>query len=101
MARIAEILPAGMRLTDHISLDVLTAQFPRAIVERVLADTARQSVRERALPGLLRDRPRPLRRSLDAGSVALRGRRRALARRSDHHRSPEQVGDLAGADPPR
>jgi hypothetical protein len=39
-----------MRLTDHISLGVLTAQFPRASVERVLAETARQSVRERALP---------------------------------------------------
>ena len=50
MARTAEILPAGMRLTDHISLGVLTAQFPRALVERVLAETARVSVRERALP---------------------------------------------------
>ena len=50
MARSAEILPAGMRLTDHISLGVLTAQFPRTLVERVLAETARQSARERALP---------------------------------------------------
>jgi len=38
-----------MRLTDHISLGVLTAQFPRASVERILMETARQSVRERAL----------------------------------------------------
>jgi Insertion element 4 transposase N-terminal/Transposase DDE domain len=50
MARTAEVLPAGMRLTDHISLGVLTAQFPRARVERVLAATGRESVRERALP---------------------------------------------------
>ncbi len=50
MARSAAGLPAGMRLTDHISLGVLTAQFPRELVERVLAETARQSVRERALP---------------------------------------------------
>ena len=50
MARSAEVLPAGMRLTDHISLGVLTAQFPRALVERVLAETGRESVRERALP---------------------------------------------------
>ena len=50
MARSAEVLPAGMRLTDHISLGVLTAQFPRALVDQMLADTARQSVRERALP---------------------------------------------------
>lgn len=50
MARTAEILPAGMRLTDHISLGVLTAQFPRALVEQVLLETERQSVRERALP---------------------------------------------------
>ena len=50
MPRTAEILPAGMRLTDHISLGVLTAQFPRAVVARVLAETGRESVRERALP---------------------------------------------------
>jgi len=28
-------------LTDHCSLSVLTAQFPRALVERVLSETAR------------------------------------------------------------
>jgi len=49
MARTAEILPAGIRLTDHISLGVLIAQFPRADVKRVLVETARQSLRERAL----------------------------------------------------
>jgi len=50
MARTAELLLAGMRLTDHIGLGVLTAQFPLASVERVLVETARQSMRERALP---------------------------------------------------
>lgn len=29
MARTAATIPAGMRLTDHISLGVLAAQFPR------------------------------------------------------------------------
>jgi Insertion element 4 transposase N-terminal len=53
-ARSAEVLPAGMRLTDHSSLGVLTAQFPRVLIEQVLRETARQSVRERALPAHVR-----------------------------------------------
>jgi len=50
MARTAATLPAGMRLTDYISLGVLTAQFPRELVDQVLFDTERSSERERALP---------------------------------------------------
>lgn len=50
MARTAGTIPAGMRLTDHISLGVLTAQFPREVVEQVLVEAERMSVRERALP---------------------------------------------------
>ena len=41
MARTAGTIPAGMRLTDHISLGVLTAQFPREIVDQVLFETER------------------------------------------------------------
>ena len=50
MARTAADLPAGIRLTDHISLGVLTTQFPMDLVEQVLFDTERFSARERALP---------------------------------------------------
>lgn len=50
MARSAADLPAGIRLTDHISLGVLTAQFPMELVEQVLFATDRFSERERALP---------------------------------------------------
>jgi hypothetical protein len=50
MARTAAGLPAGMRLTDHLSLGVLTAQFPRSVVEQVLVETERGSERERDLP---------------------------------------------------
>lgn len=50
MARTAGTIPAGMRLTDHISLGVLTTQFPRELVEQVLVETARVNVRDRALP---------------------------------------------------
>ena len=50
MARTAADLPAGIRLTDHISLGVLTAQFPMELVEQVLFETERFSERERALP---------------------------------------------------
>lgn len=50
MARSAAGLPAGIRLTDQISLGVLTAQFPMEIVEQVLFETERFSARERDLP---------------------------------------------------
>ena len=50
MARTAGTIPAGMRLTDQISLGVLTAQFPRELVEQVLFETERVNERERALP---------------------------------------------------
>ena len=50
MARAAGTIPAGMRLTDHISLGVLTAQFPRELVDQVLFETERVNERERALP---------------------------------------------------
>lgn len=50
MARTAAALPAGTRLTDFVSLGVLTARFPIATVHAVLARTDRASERERALP---------------------------------------------------
>ncbi len=50
MARTAAGLPAGIRLTDHLSLGVLTAQFPIELVEQVLFETERLSARERDLP---------------------------------------------------
>jgi hypothetical protein len=53
MARTAAELPAGVRLADHISLGVLTAQFPLDLVEQVLFETERLSERERDLPAHL------------------------------------------------
>ena len=50
MARTLAGLPAGTRLTDHISLGVLTAQFPIEAVQEALLSTGRVSQRERALP---------------------------------------------------
>ena len=50
MARTAANIPAGMRLADHITLGVLTTQFPRELVEQVLFETERVSERERDLP---------------------------------------------------
>jgi hypothetical protein len=50
MARTVAGLPAGPRLTDRISLGVLTAQFPLELVEQVLFETERVSERERDLP---------------------------------------------------
>src|SRR5215210_3379856 len=43
-------LPAGVRLSDHISLGVIARVFPPDRVERILAETGRASERERDLP---------------------------------------------------
>src|SRR5215211_3097167 len=50
MARAATGLPAGIRLTDHISLGVIARTFPLDRVRRVLTETGRASERERDLP---------------------------------------------------
>ena len=43
-------LPAGVRLTDHVSLGVIARTFPIEEVRRVLAETGKASERERDLP---------------------------------------------------
>src|SRR5437764_5861359 len=50
MARIPAGLPAGIRVSDHISLGVIARTFPIEEVRRVLAETGRASERERDLP---------------------------------------------------
>ena len=50
MAGTEATLPGGIRVTDHISLGVLTASVPLAVVQAVLHETDRVSERERALP---------------------------------------------------
>lgn len=50
MARTVASLPAGSRITDYISLGVVTKFFPLQKVREVLAETKRASVRERDLP---------------------------------------------------
>src|SRR5689334_24892128 len=50
MARPPAGLPAGVRLSDHISLGVIAGTFPAEEVRRVLAETGRASERERDLP---------------------------------------------------
>src|SRR3954451_22746987 len=48
MARIPAGLPAGIRVSDHVSLGVIARTFPIGEVRRVLAETGRAS--ERDLP---------------------------------------------------
>jgi Insertion element 4 transposase N-terminal len=43
-------LPAGIRLSDHISLGVIARTFPVDQVRQVLAETGKASERERDLP---------------------------------------------------
>ena len=50
MARTVGTLPAGSRITDFISLGVITKFFPVEKVREVLKQTNRASVRERDLP---------------------------------------------------
>jgi hypothetical protein len=50
MARASAGLPAGIRLSDHISLGVIARTFPLDQVQQILADTGKASVRERDLP---------------------------------------------------
>jgi hypothetical protein len=53
MARKPARLPNGTRLSDHVTLGVLTATVPAALVDAVLADTGRRSQRQRQLPARL------------------------------------------------
>src|SRR5215213_10848104 len=50
MARAPAGLPAGLRLSDHISLGVIARMFPLDRVREVLAETGRASERQRDLP---------------------------------------------------
>jgi hypothetical protein len=50
MARTVAELPAGLRITDYISLGVVARSFPRPVVDEVLAETGKTSRRERELP---------------------------------------------------
>ena len=50
MARTLAELPPGARITDYISLGVLTKAFPLEKVKSVLAATGKASRRQRDLP---------------------------------------------------
>lgn len=50
MSRTLAELPSGPRLTDHISLGVVTKVVPKQVVDAVLEETGRQSRRQRQLP---------------------------------------------------
>lgn len=50
MARTVAELPPGARITDYISLGVISKTFPVSAIGPVLAKTGRASVRQRDLP---------------------------------------------------
>ena len=50
MARTVAELPSGTRITDFISLGVLTKTFPLATIRAVLGSTGKTSLRQRDLP---------------------------------------------------
>ena len=53
MARTVAALPRGVRVSDHVTLGVLTTTVPASLIDAVLADTERASVRQRSLPARL------------------------------------------------
>jgi hypothetical protein len=53
MARTPARLPNGTRISDHVTLGVLTTTVPAGLIDAVLADTGRQSRRQRQLPARL------------------------------------------------
>jgi len=53
MARTPARLPNGSRLSDYVTLGVLTTTVPAGLIDAVLADTGRQSRRQRQLPARL------------------------------------------------
>ena len=50
MAGVPAGLPAGVRVSDHISLGVIAKTFPPGRVQQILAETGKASERERDLP---------------------------------------------------
>ena len=50
MAGVPAGLPAGVRVSDHISLGVIAQAFPPERVHQVLAETGKASERKRDLP---------------------------------------------------
>lgn len=50
MARTVAELPSGTRITDYISLGVIAKSIPVAVIESVLSQTGKASVRKRDLP---------------------------------------------------
>ena len=50
MARTVAELPSGARITDYISLGVITKTFPLSSIGPVLSKTGTASVRQRDLP---------------------------------------------------
>ena len=50
MARMVSELPSGTRITDFISLGVITKTFPVTAIDAVLKSTGRASIRQRDLP---------------------------------------------------
>ena len=50
MARTVAELPPGARITDNISLGVITKTFPLSAIAPVLSKTGKASVHERDLP---------------------------------------------------
>jgi hypothetical protein len=53
MARTVAGLPKGTRISDHVTLGVLTTTVPASLIDAVLVDTGCQSVRQRLLPARL------------------------------------------------
>src|SRR3954452_17101827 len=87
MARALAGLPAGIRVSDHVSLGVIAKAFPIGEVRQVLAETGRASERERDLPAHV-----VVYYAIALALYAGSGTRDAGSRRRHHGRRHERCG---------
>src|SRR5207302_1677420 len=82
MARTLASLPTGSRVTDYISLGVVSRAIPREKIDSILAETDGQHPAKRtasASRGVLRDRAGAVHALFLSGSTALFARRHPVA----------------------
>jgi hypothetical protein len=106
MARQPACLSNGTRISDYVSLGVLTATVPGELIDAVLADTGKQSRRYRQLPACLvvyyvMALVLFAQASYGRGSALPAGGGPLAASEGREHGAGRQVGDHQGAHPAR
>jgi len=93
VARTVAELPPGTRITDYISLGVISKVFPDSAIGAVLSRTGKTSLRQRDLRQQLRMRERELLSRFEALSAAIR--RYLMGRRSRLEQASGKIESLS------